>query len=133
MVRRVGFGDDSPPPKKDTPKSRSAANPRPTLASLSRAKRDRNTPAAPGAKTPLLARLFIGGFLLVWLTGWSAGIVFALGAFLGEFVDFGPGDIFVKGFLFVWISFALIGWWFAARALLRVLRGQPLQAAKRKP
>lgn len=133
MARRVGFGDDSPPKKKATPRSKPLSKPRPTLASLARLRRERKSPGVEAPKTPLLGRLFVGGFLLIWLTGWSAGIIFAIGAFLGEFGEFrGGGDLFARGFLFVWISFALIGWWFAARALLRIIRGEPIQTGKSK-
>lgn len=58
-------------------------------------------------------------FLIFWLCGWTLGIVFAIGAVLGEMSSgaFGP-----HLFLLVWIAFALVGWVVAFGVLIGLLR-----------
>lgn len=76
------------------------------------------------------ARVFAGGFLLLWLTGWSAGILFA-GSELLRGLRTGD-DAGATAFLAVWVSVAVIAWLFAVRALIGVARGEDLSKVFKK-
>lgn len=117
MARRVGFGgsgekrDEKRPPKR-APKPPRTKTTRPVVPDSGVAD---TAPSVAG-------RLLVGGFLLLWLTLWSAGIVFAA---LTLFSEWGDGETFASGFLLLWLVFALIGWWVAVKMLLGVVRGDP--------
>ena len=120
MVRRVGFGrsdEDARRPLR-----------RRSVSSRIDAAADRDDAFPTEAKPPLIGRIFAGGFLLIWLTGWSAGIIFAATALISEWRE---GETFVSGFLALWLALALIGWVFAVRALLMVIRGERVRFRKR--
>ena len=69
-------------------------------------------------------------FLSLWLVGWTVGIFAAVAVFSQDFGGLGDGDAFGQVFLAVWIIIAGVGWWFAARTLLRLLRRKPLHAGR---
>ena len=106
MARRVGFKDAQAGGRRDH-------------HSNSTADADEAAPNAGGF------RWFLIGFLTIWLAGWTAGIVFAFAGY----AEAAAKDMFLGVFLFVWIVFALAGWVFVVRILVRLLRGQPLPAA----
>lgn len=109
MVRRVGFG--KPPLPEDI---NSLPDDEATQSTYSRLK---NSPAEP-IVLPLFARLVSASFLGLWLLGWSAGIIFSALEFLkSDAMD-------TKIFLGIWVTFALFGWWFAARTFVSLLRGK---------
>jgi len=111
MARRVGFGNSK--------------EKRSNLTSVPLTK-----PAPRAAKTdgkPMsgLARVFTITFLGVWLTGWSAGIVFAVTML------FSAND-FSKLFLVFWLVLASVGWLFAVKTLLALLRGKEIFGASKR-
>jgi hypothetical protein len=110
MVRRIGFGNTKLPEdigqEPDTSSVESA---------YARLKAD--TEATPQFQS-LGARIFGVLFLGVWLIGWTGGIGFA------TFALFSSDTGFSKVFLFIWLSAAVIGWWFAVRTLIRLLKGK---------
>lgn len=57
-------------------------------------------------------------FLMVWLTGWAFGEVFALGQLFSRNVPWG-----VKGFLFIWVTFWTIGGAFCILHLIKITTG----------
>ncbi|MEO1331360.1 MAG: hypothetical protein AAFW46_17045 [Pseudomonadota bacterium] len=69
-------------------------------------------------------RLFMIGFLSLWLTGWSAGIYFAATEFWRGFSrgEFG-GDTLFLGF---WVTVASVAWAIAMRVLIGAIRGEDL-------
>ena len=75
-----------------------------------------------GVQAPGVVRWAVIGFLALWLVGWTSGIVFAFIALFGIAADNVP----LSSFLFIWLIFAAFGWVFVVRAILRLLRGQPL-------
>ncbi|MEO1291692.1 MAG: hypothetical protein AAFV62_02485 [Pseudomonadota bacterium] len=75
-----------------------------------------------------IARFFIAGFLLLWLTGWSAGILIIAGQLLiGLEEGFDEG----AGFAAIWLVIALVAWYFAARAFWAVVSGKGLKGTSR--
>ncbi|MEM7270790.1 MAG: hypothetical protein AAF401_16255 [Pseudomonadota bacterium] len=104
MVRRVGFGDRYGERRTD--------------------KRIETAERTSSPRRSGVSRVFIGGFLIVWLVGWTSGIVFAL----SEIVEQGLGAADFG--LFVWVAFAVIGWIFAVVMLFRVITGRPLGKSK---
>ena len=109
MVRRVGFGNTQLPEDiGETPDDE-------TLPSTySRLRREEAAPAPKG----LSARLFGASFLGIWLIGWTIAIRFSAVTFIRA------NDIETRIFLGIWIAFALLGWWFAVRTFMRLLRGK---------
>jgi len=107
MVRRVGFGDAERPPK---------------------AKRidNQSTPAKKTASGKRTTRWVVGGFLLVWLTAWSAAIAFAIEKIRDQGLS--PAEFG----LFIWIAVAMVFWLLAANLLWRALTGRPLSIGKSK-
>ena len=55
-------------------------------------------------------------FLLVWLLGWSAGVLF-----VAVMMFTGKGNLF----LVVWEIFAVFGWYAGFRALINTIKGKP--------
>ena len=143
MVRRVGFGRDAgearetpkrparqapaaPPPKPPKPPRAAAARGR--EPAVGKPPKGAPTGAATGQSSrPSVGRLIAAVFLFIWLAGWTVGLLAGIAAFSDEA---GGGDTFDSGFLAIWIAVAGIAWLFAARALLRLLRGQPIRARK---
>ena len=110
MVRRIGFGNSELPEDiSEKPDDSSAQS---TYARL------KASPKATPQFQSLGARIFGVLFLGVWLIGWTAGIGFA------AFALFNSDSGFSKVFLFIWLSAAIIGWWFAFRTLIRLLKGK---------
>ena len=116
MARRVGFGGSEKP---ERPKRRATAPD------------DRHSTDGAADLTelaerslPIAGRLIGGGFLILWLIGWSAGIVFAT---LMLFSSWRDGDTAAAGFLLIWVTFAIVGWVFAVKALRKVIRGEEVK------
>ena len=107
MVRRVGFGDEDRPPRRNQ-------------------RRRDAPPPARGAGPSGATRLLVGAFLLVWLAAWSTAIAFAV----NEIMSQGLGA--AETFLFIWVGVASIFWLLAANMLWRVLTGRPLSNRKRR-
>jgi len=61
-------------------------------------------------------------FLLIWLTGWSIGILFVVGMLLDLLAGAGdqPFDYFMALFMLVWLSGALFGFFLGGVALLSI-------------
>lgn len=125
MARRVGFGDseekqaESAAARKEKRARRDHAQRAALDERPARRRGDDEPPRREGRGG--VGRLIAGVFLLIWLCGWSAGIVFAFGAMMDEGLS--GGGLF----LIVWLSVAIAGWVFAARMLLRLVRGEPLR------
>lgn len=102
------------------------AKPRPLSARARRhAERERAKELSEGVEVANgCGRVFIGLFLFLWLSGWTAGIVFA---FFGLLYGDGPES----WFLGAWISVALIGWGVAASKLWAILTGRDVENVKR--
>ena len=115
MVRRVGFGKPVQPEEEDNPSDTT-----PSGSTYARLRRDEDTPTRPKAQS-FLVRLGMASFLVLWLIAWTIGIIFATVSFLGS------DEIDSRIFLAIWISFAVIGWWFAARTAYRILRGKSVK------
>ena len=102
MARRVGFGDE----KKSVAEAHLDK-----FRARSREKAQAQKPA------PRTKRQWIPiTFLMFWLAGWTAGMALAFLTVLedGEF------------FLWIWLFFAAIGWLSAAVALIKLLKGTPI-------
>ena len=57
-------------------------------------------------------------FLMVWLALWSSGILFVVAILLAG--GFQP-------FLLIWLAAALFGWFFAAKSLRKLIKGEPTE------
>ncbi len=102
MARRVGFGSKKESVAEahlDTFRERSRAQ------ALGR----RPAPKVQRQWIPII-------FLIFWLSGWSAGMAFALLTALKG------GEVF----LWVWLFFAAFGWAAAAISLIKLLKGTPI-------
>lgn len=77
----------------------------------------RETADGLGIYNPTRRNLGVTAFLMLWLTGWAAGEVFATYAVFTE--GFGFGSVF----LIVWLTFWTIGGFFAISAVLWQLFG----------
>lgn len=60
---------------------------------------------------------FVILFLLLWLTGWSGGMLLVTGIILS-----GEADLF----LLVWLAAASVGWIFAVYVLVQQIKGKPV-------
>lgn len=107
MVRRVGFGGNDKPPKKNSIDDRPASS-------------------APSGGGKLTTRLIAGAFLLAWLAAWSTAIAFSI----HEIIDQGLGAADIG--LFIWVAVASVFWVLAVNMLWRVLTGRPLSNGKAK-
>lgn len=107
--RRAPSAPASPGPAAPTATARPA--PRASAEEPARAELDGSAARAGGC--------FAIVFLIVWLCGWTAGIVFAIGAFWTGFASEAAG---VHWFLLIWIAFALVGWVAAFRVLWGMIR-----------
>lgn len=101
------------------------AKPRPLSArARRRAEREHVKELSEGVEQPNgCGRVVAGFFLLIWLCGWTTGIVFAISAFL----EGGPES----WFLAIWITAALFGWVIAAWKLLQIITGGDVENVKR--
>ena len=115
MARRVGFGGSEKPEKR---KERAARNRRHSSESAA------DLTELAERSLPKAGRLIGGGFLSLWLIGWSAGIVFATLMFFSSWRD---GDTAAAAFLLIWVTFAIVGWVFAVKALKKIIRGEPMR------
>lgn len=106
MVRRVGFGDNDRPPRKN------------------RKLVDATAPA-PSSGAARSTRLFVGAFLVIWLTLWSAAIAFSVNQIMAQ--GFGAADMF----LFIWVGVASVFWLLAVNMLWRILTGRSLSGGAR--
>lgn len=75
-------------------------------------------------------RLLIGVFLLVWLAGWSVGILLAGGQLMLSLEEgaYTP-DV---AFLAVWVGVASLAWAFVVRVLIRLAMGQDITPQKNR-
>ena len=105
MVRRIGFGNRKEKPETRTP-SRAPSTRRPKA-------RKQTEIEAMGAG----ARVFQIVFIVIWLAGWSIGILMA---FLFLFSD----DGFSKVFLVLWLVLASTFWVMAFKRLKALIRGK---------
>lgn len=83
-----------------------------TAAQTAKSAASDKTPSGPSS---VAGRLFVIGFLSLWLAGWSTGIVFAFGALMAEWGD-APSL-----FLIVWLTIAVFGWFMAVGFLLKTI------------
>ena len=114
MVRKVGFGQTE---KKSKP---SVAD---RYVEEFRAKsRHQKTNEAAAAKTPLMARIAIVTFLLIWLTGWTAGVITVAVILISDGFDI---------FLIIWEILAIGGWIIAVFALIQTIKGKTIVSKKR--
>lgn len=116
MVRRVGFGSEPRPPR--PPRHPRRVRPRAGAA--------RKSPLAEDAPRAPAARRVVGGVVLaVFLIGWTIAIALSAAVLLRA----GPTpEAAVVG---VWLLISLWVWLFAARRLLRILRGEPARSPAR--
>lgn len=150
MARRIGFGDserrggsdrptrgetvrDADDKRHAAPKVESKRAPDAKNASVGDASKSRNRSESDSNDDAARiiqggARLFLAGFMLLWLMGWSYGIAVAMQALMEE--TYGE-DGFSKAFLFVWLALAAVGWLFVARILIRVVKGEPIRRRRR--
>lgn len=101
MVRRVGFGN-----------AEAVDNRRPSRKSKTRANTDRSDVSEMSASSRAAQFLF----LLIWLVGWSGGILFGIIMMLGN-------DGIPIIFLAFGVAFALVFWIAVAKRLIALLRG----------
>lgn len=112
MARKVGF--DEP----DTEKKKSIAN---RYLDEFRAKSSTEIKAKT-IHTRVTRDWFTVVFLLVWLAGWTFGILFCVGALV-----FGSNEAIVVIFLFIWAAAACAFWLLAVKALIKELRGNQMR------
>ncbi len=105
MVRRVGFGN-----REEEPETRKPSRTPSTRQPNTNNKSDIKSMAAG-------ARVFQFVFIIIWLIGWSAGILMA---FLFLFSD----DGFSTVFLIFWLVLASVFWIMAFRRLIALIRGK---------
>lgn len=112
MARKIGFGSEDQ--RRDArASSREARSP------------SEETPP----RLPIVQRVVLSIALALWLAGWTVAISFAAEA-LRE--SLGENGAFHTSFLAIWLMVAAVAWWVAARALLRVIRGQPIATSRRR-
>ncbi|WP_069298871.1 hypothetical protein [Neptunicoccus sediminis] len=113
MARKVGFS------KPDTEAKKSIAD---SYLDEFRQRHNHGLSPDPYAARPERKRnWFVIAFLMLWLTGWSGGILL-VGAILLD----GAGD----SFLYIWLTAAVLGWGVAVYVLIRQLRGIPPSKGK---
>ena len=105
MVRRVGFGN-----RKEEPENR-----RPSRTPSKRRSKTKNKSGIEAMSAG--ARVFQIAFIVIWLAGWSIGILMA---FLFLFSD----DGFSTVFLLFWLVLASIFWIMAFKRLIALIRGR---------
>ncbi len=117
MARKVGFDRPDTEPKKSIADSY-----------LDEFRKKHNHDLSPNTqpmpKAPKRKREWVSIiFMMVWISGWSIGILFALGVLMSGTAD---------AFLLIWLAFAILGWFVAVFVLTALLRGrEPFQKSKK--
>ena len=118
MSRRVGFGDGS----NDGAHDANASAPEPRDEAL-----DAPQAVAEGERNPM-KRLIGGAFLMLWLTVWAMGMLFAI-TLIPEM--WREGQTAGAGFLTIFVAIASMFWLIGFRTLLRIARGEPVSMRNR--
>ncbi|MCI4664189.1 MAG: hypothetical protein MRY74_05655 [Neomegalonema sp.] len=120
MVRKIGFGDGARREKDRAEQSR-ATDTQPQVGG--------DAPADRPGKS-LLGRVLVSIFLMIWLSGWSLGILFAYTT-LSDILRESDGALDPgAAFLVVWLIAAVAAWFVAAYVLIRAISGAALGRRK---